>query len=128
MVNRALVPAALLTCVGCAGAPQGQFEGRIAGAVIAQLKAERFFCWLERRHHVPNLERPAALRGRSRPVLFCSQWDAGGTAPCIERRYAFEVAWADPDAPDEQIVEQERTQRIVAEHYTCQPQPAPVAR
>ena len=100
----------------------GTNRGRIAGAAIADLKAEGFACWLEQRRRVPGLDvEPRQQIHTTRPVLFCSLWDPTPGLACVERRYVFEVEWADAKAPDDGLVEQLRTRRISAERYTCVP-------
>ena len=89
---------------------------------IARLKEQGFSCWLEQRRRVPGLDiEPRQQIHTTRPVLFCSLWDPTPGLACVERRYAFEVEWADPKAPDIDLVEQLRTRRIGAERYTCVP-------
>jgi hypothetical protein len=58
-------------------------------------------------------------------VLFCSRWDPRPGIACIERRYAFEVDWADAQADDAVIMGQLDRRRIRDETYKCVPARAP---
>lgn len=127
MKSLAALSACALLAAACQWArepmrPEEPFRGRVAGAAIAQLKDQGFACWLERRRHVPGLDvEPKYALNKTRPVLFCSKWDPSPGLACVERRFAFEVEWADARALDEALVEQLRTRRIARERYTCVP-------
>ena len=38
-------------------------------------------------------------------MLFCSKWDPRPRIACIERRFAFEIDWADAQADDDVVVD-----------------------
>ena len=109
----------LAACQATGTVADASFRGRVAGAAIAELKEQGFACWLEHRRHVPELDAPGPKANATRPVLFCSQWDPTPGLACIERRYAFEVEWADAKADDAGITEQLKRRPIRAESYKC---------